>query len=126
MIRDDAVTQALSHGQVIDITTTGRNSGSARRIEIVFHNIDGRVYISGIPSPNRRKWLSNLDANPNFTFHLKRGIEADLPATARVIEDKAERREILPHIARVWKRNDLEEMVRHSPLVEVVFEPGTN
>jgi hypothetical protein len=40
-----------------------------------------------------------------------------------VIEDGAERREILPHIARVWKRNDLEDMVRYSPLIEVTFGP---
>lgn len=50
---DDAVRQALDHGQVIDITTTGRTSGQPRRIEIMFHNFDGRIYLSGMP--NRRK-----------------------------------------------------------------------
>ena len=35
----------------IDITTTGRRTGEARRIEIAIHNIDGRLYISGMPSP---------------------------------------------------------------------------
>ena len=42
---DPAIRQALSRGQVIDITTTGRRTGIPRRIEIVFHNIDGRIYI---------------------------------------------------------------------------------
>ena len=49
-------------------------------------------------------------------------MKADLPATARVIEDEAERREILPHVARAWKRTDLEDMIRYSPLIEVTFD----
>lgn len=111
----------LSRGGVVDITTTGRRSGKPRRIEIVFHNIGGRIYISGIPRPDKRDWLLNLEANPVFSFHLKRPVPADLPAVARVIDGEAERREILPHVARAWRRNDLEQMVRYSPLIEVTF-----
>lgn len=122
MIRSEAIAEALSRGQVIDITTTGRKSGKPRRIEIVFHNIGGRIYVSGIPRRERRDWLSNLEADPRLTFHLKGGVKADLAATARVIEDEAERREVLPHVARAWKRNDLEDMVRYSPLIEVTFD----
>jgi deazaflavin-dependent oxidoreductase (nitroreductase family) len=122
----DSVKAALELGGVIDITTTGRKSGRPRRLEIVFHNIGGRVYISGMPSPRRRSWIANLDSHPRFTFHLKRPVRADLPATARVIEGEAERREILPHVARAWKRNDLEDMVRYSPLIEVTFDPTQN
>src|SRR3989440_2117170 len=113
---------ALERGHTIDITTTGRKSGEPRRLEIVFHNIDGRIYISGTPFARKRKWLLNLEANPHFTFHLKGKTRADLPATARVIDDEAERREILPHIARIWKRDDVDRMVRYSPLIEVTFE----
>ena len=112
---------ALARGGTIDITTTGRRSGEPRRIEIVFHNIDGRIYISGTPSRRRRSWLANLDANPRFTFHLKGRVKADLPATARVIDGEAERREVLPHIARNWGRTDLDAMVRYSPLIEVTL-----
>ena len=46
---DERIQRALSRGHRIDITTTGRKTGAPRRIEIVFHNIDGRIYISGIP-----------------------------------------------------------------------------
>jgi deazaflavin-dependent oxidoreductase (nitroreductase family) len=113
---------ALQGSQTVDITTTGRHSGEPRRLEIVFHNIDGRIYISGIPSHTRRSWIANLDANPNLTFHLKRQVRADLPATARVIEDETERRAILPHIAQLWGRKDLEQMVKYSPLIEVTLE----
>jgi deazaflavin-dependent oxidoreductase (nitroreductase family) len=112
---------ALEHGHTIDITTTGRRSGKPRRLEIVFHNIDGRIYISGTPSLRKRAWLANLEADPQMTFHLKGRTRADLPATARVIAEDAERRAILPHIARAWRRNDLERMVQYSPLIEVTF-----
>ena len=122
----EAITAALQRGHIIDITTTGRESAQPRRVEIVFHNIDGRIYISGMPSLNKRAWLANLEANAGFTFHLKGTVKADLPATARVIDEDAERRAILPHIARIWGRKDVEEMVRHSPLIEVTIEPGGN
>src|SRR5450631_1317899 len=112
---------ALQGSQTIDITTTGRRSGEPRRLEIVSHNVAGRISISGMPFPKRRSWLRNLDAHPRFTFHLKGKVRADLPATARVIDEEPERREILPHIARIWGRKDIEEMVRHSPLIEVTI-----
>ena len=117
----EVIESALERGGVIDITTTGRESGEPRRLEIVFHNVGGRIYISGIPSTRRRSWLANLEAQPRFTFHLKGKVRADLPATARIISEEAERREILPHIARAWGRKDLEQMVRYSPLIEVTF-----
>src|SRR5438309_11979550 len=83
---DERVIGALARGGTIDITTVGRKSGTPRRLEIVFHNIDGRIYISGIPSPTRRGWLANLDANPRLTFHLTGDVREDLSATARIIE----------------------------------------
>src|SRR2546421_12595965 len=101
------VDAALERGHTIDITTTGRRSGEPRRIEIVFHNIDGRIYISGTPYPRKRRWLLNLEADPHFTFHLKGKTRADLPATAPVIDHWAERLGALPHIAPAWKRADL-------------------
>ena len=119
-----AIEAALERGHTVDITTTGRRSGQPRRIEIVFHNIDGRIYISGTPYPKKRDWLANLEVNPDFMFHLKGRVRADLPAKARVIDGEPERREILPHIARVWRRDDLERMVRYSPLIEVTLEPS--
>jgi len=121
---DDKVRDALSRPvTVVDISTTGRKSGQERRVEIVMHNIDGRLYISGQPSPRRRSWLANLDANPKFTLHIKRGARADLPATAREITDPAERRQVLEHVARNWKRDDVDVMVEYSPLIEVTV-PG--
>jgi deazaflavin-dependent oxidoreductase (nitroreductase family) len=117
---DDKVREALSRPlTVVDISTTGARSGKERRIEIVMHNIGGRLYISGQPSRKRRSWLANLEKNPKFALHLKRGVHADLPATAREITDQAERREVLEHVARNWKRTDVDTMVEYSPLIEV-------
>lgn len=124
-----AIRNALQRGHTIDITTTGRRSGEPRRIEMMFHSFDGRVFISGMPNPGRtRAWLQNMRANPRFTFHLKQLVQADLPATAREITEEPERRVVLTQVARVW-RQDVETMLAHSPLVEVTFDgidPGTS
>jgi deazaflavin-dependent oxidoreductase (nitroreductase family) len=120
---DPAVSRALGQGQTIDLTTTGRHSGEARRIEIVFFNFGGRLYISGTPNPNReRAWLHNIRANPNVTVHLKHGLAVDLAATAHEVEDPAERRDVIEKVARAWRR-DPDEMQRWSPLIEIVV-PG--
>jgi deazaflavin-dependent oxidoreductase (nitroreductase family) len=111
---------ALERGGIIDITTTGRNSGRPHRIEIAFHSLNGKVYISGMPG--RRDWYANLLANADFTFHLKRGPKADLAARARPIQDPAERRQLLESVTRTWGREgQLEKFVADSPLVEVTF-----
>ena len=120
---DPKITAALARGGLIDITTTGRQTGKPRRIEIVFHPIEDRFYISGMPG-FPRGWLANLETNPHFTFHLKRPFSADLPATARIIKDEAERRKILAPIAKTWKRKDLDNMVATSPLIEVTLDPA--
>ena len=121
---DPKIKETLSRGGVIDITTQGRKSGKPRRIEIVFHAIDGKTYISGMPK-FPRGWLANLAADPHFTFHLKGPVKADLPATARIITDEAERRRLLEPIAKGWRRKDLDVMVDSSPLIEVSFEDAS-
>jgi deazaflavin-dependent oxidoreductase (nitroreductase family) len=120
---NDEIRAALSRGGVIDITTTGRRTGEPRRIEIVFHRIDGRMWISGMPSPRRRAWIANLATDPKLTVHLKGPLAiADLPATARIVDDPTERRHVLERVAQAWKRNDLDVMVATSPLIEVTID----
>ena len=121
---NDAIRTALARGGLIDLTTTGRRSGEPRRIEIVLHVIDGRIVISGMPRHQKRAWLANIEADPRVTVHLKRGVVADLPGAARVVTDERERRELLAHVARTWGRDDLEVMVRYSPLIEIVLDEG--
>ena len=119
---EPAVIEALGHGHTIDITTIGRKTGEERRIEIVFFNFGGRLYISGMPSAERtRAWLLNMRANPAFTFHLKQRVHADLPATAHEITEPVHRREVIEQVAKAWRR-DPDVMFAHSPLVEVTID----
>ena len=132
----DAVARALAIGpdssaaeRTIDITTLGRRSGIPRRIEVWFHRVDGRWYITGLPGP--RSWYANLRADPRFIVHLKHGVTADLPATARPVDEQTRRRVITavldlqnrPDVAaRVSQRQDLDDWLARSPLVEIVFD----
>lgn len=120
---DDQVKAALERDRTIDITTIGRKTGLPRRIEIWFHNLDGRLYITGLPG--HRDWYANMLANPEFTFHLKGSIKADLPARARPITDQDERREVLSRIIDgLGEGRDLKAWVEGSPLVEVEITGG--
>ncbi|MCO5176040.1 MAG: nitroreductase/quinone reductase family protein [Thermomicrobiales bacterium] len=120
---NDQIRAQLQQGHTIDITTTGRKSGNPTRIEIAFQNIDGTVYISGFPG--RRDWYANLVADPDFTFHLKKDVQADLPARARPITNTAERRKILTTFTANWDRaSEVDAWVESSPLVEVTFTEG--
>jgi hypothetical protein len=118
---EDRVRRALERGHRIDITTTGRKTGAPRRIELVFHNIGGRIYLSGRPGWPRG-WIANLRADPRMTFHLKGPVAAaDLPASGRVITERAERERVLAPIAAGWGYEPA-LMVASSPLVEVTFD----
>jgi deazaflavin-dependent oxidoreductase (nitroreductase family) len=118
--------------RTIDITTTGRRSGQSRRIEIVFYRLGDDVYLSGIPAPKPRDWLLNLAARPQFVLHLKHRVVADLPATATVIVEEAERRRVLAVFVEEfnrrrgpdspWPEAVLDEWVEQSPLVKVTFD----
>ncbi len=112
------VQRALEADRTIDITTTGRYSGERRRTEIWFHNVDGRIYITGMPGP--RSWYANLMSNASFTFHLKEIIQRDLPAMAIPVIDETRRRTILGILTeRMQSAVDLDEWVVGSPPVEV-------
>jgi deazaflavin-dependent oxidoreductase (nitroreductase family) len=118
------IRQALEQSGTIDITTTGAKSGEARRLEIVFFPIDGRIYISG--TPGRRAWIANLNADPHMTVHLKKGITADLLATARVISDPEERLPVLTVVTAAWKRQaQLQAFLDDAPLIEVTLDDAS-
>lgn len=116
------VREALQVDMTVDITTTGRKTGQDRRIEIWAHCLDGRVFIAAMPG--RRSWYANLVANPEFSFHLKQGVSADLRATARPITDASERRTVLTSIKEQSgfdqrRAMNVDEWVKGSCLVEV-------
>lgn len=118
---NSAVSQALQRDRTIDITTIGRRSGLPRRIETWFYRVDGRIFLTG--SPGRRDWYANLVEHPDFTFHLKRSVVADLPATATPITDSAEREAIFRRIlSDLGGERDLDAWLTGSPLVRVQLE----
>ena len=120
---NEIIGNELARGHTIDITTTGRRTGLPRRVEIVFHNIDGRLIITGSPrSDRKRAWLLNIETDPHLTFHLKGSVSADLPATARVITDPIERRAIADWVTtHAWRNQDAEAMTAYSPMIEVTL-----
>ncbi|WP_410586143.1 nitroreductase/quinone reductase family protein [Amycolatopsis sp. lyj-23] len=84
--------------RIIDITTLGRRTGRLRRIEIFFYRAAGATYLCSGAGGAATGWYANLLAHPGFTFHLKNGIRADLPARATPVTDPAERRAVLAEI----------------------------
>lgn len=114
------IERALNKDSLVDITTTGRKTSLARRIEIGFQYIENTIFISGLPG--KRGWYANLLAKPAFTFHLKQSVQADIPAVATPIIEAARRRQVLTIIVAKWKRSDkIEAFVKSSPLIEVYF-----
>lgn len=116
---DAVIKQALEQDRTIDITTVGRKTGQSQRIEIWFHNLEGELYITGLP--RRCHWYANFLSHPNFTFHLKETTQADLPARATPVLDPDERRRVITQIQTKLGRtgSDIEARVAGSPLVKV-------
>jgi hypothetical protein len=125
----DRVTKvAMDEGGIADITTLGRRSGAPRRIEIYFHQFDGRDYLTGRPSSRQRDWEANIIASPQFTLHLKRGVTADVAVVGRPEPDADERARILRRaLIESWDSPpqgvdaSLHKWVEGSPFIE--FEP---
>jgi hypothetical protein len=67
------------------------------------------------PGPTGR--ILNITADPQVVVHLKQSISVDIPATASVVTNPAERRPLMAAAAQRWGRTDVEEMVQHSPLI---------
>lgn len=125
----DIRADATSWDRTIDITTYGSRSGQPRRIEIWFHHVDGRWFLSG--SPGTRDWHANLRKDPRMLVHLKHGVEADLPARAVPITEPNEKRRLITLILQGleamggWTNAsdaNIEAWTRESPLVEIDFD----
>ncbi len=134
---DDTVQQALAitpsspaAARTVDITTIGRRSGRPHRIETWFYRVGDKFYLTGMPG--KRDWYANLQANPAFTFHLKNSVTADLPATARLVTDEQERRqvftEIVAHLNQpgnpggITQPTSVDAWMAGSPLAEISFD----
>jgi deazaflavin-dependent oxidoreductase (nitroreductase family) len=76
------------------LTTTGRQSGAPREIEIWFTERDGRFYIIA-EHRERANWVRNMMANPRVRVRVG---DRQFDATARIIDDERE-----PDLARTIK-----------------------
>lgn len=126
-----AITPAsAARDRTIDITTIGARSGRPRRIEVWFYRVDGAVYLTTPPA--RRAWYANIVKHPAFTFHLKHGVLADLPAVGSPVVEAAHRervfRAVIDDLNQPWNPagipqpvEPLQEWMAGSPLVHVTF-----
>ncbi len=115
------VINLLNSVETVEITTTGRTSGSPRRIEIWMYEIEGRYVITGTPGP--RDWFANLRADPNMVLHLPGDV--NLAAVASPVDDLEFRRRVFTADKTHWYRSQaaLETLIETSPMVELQF-PG--
>jgi len=118
----DQVRAAVTKHPTIDITTTGRRSGDAHRIEIWMLAIGERFFITGTPGP--RGWQANVRINPRVVVHVKNGMQVDLVAWAHVVTDELTRRMVLEDDAARWYRTQasLEDLMTRSPMIELIFD----
>lgn len=122
-----SVKQELEKGGIADITTIGRRSGLPRRIEIYFHHFDGEFILTGRPG-RKRDWEANIEANPDFTLHLKRGVTADIPVVGEPVPDRGTRARLMRRaLVESWDSPPdrvearLDEWVDNAPLIR--FRP---
>lgn len=106
----------LASQLTIDITTYGRKSGLARRIEIWWFRVGDRFVITG--TPGRRDWLANVTNDPRIIVHSN---ASDIDATASVVTDRVFRREVFTLQQTSWysTQAELEVLVDTAPMIEI-------
>jgi hypothetical protein len=126
----DAIVRSLLDERTVDIVTTGRRSGGTRTTEIWTTVVDGQTYICGTPNASkpggerqRRDWLANLLATPDFVVRLKTSVQIELPARAEPVTDADERRRVLTADNTEYYRKavSLDAALAYSPMVRVQF-----
>jgi deazaflavin-dependent oxidoreductase (nitroreductase family) len=117
----DVVRAELADDPTVDLTTTGRRTGEARRVEIWMLDVDGRFFITG--TPGRRDWLANVRHDPRVVVHLKRQAQVDVAAEAHEVVDEPTRRRVFEHLSARWYRSQapVDELVAAAPMIELTF-----
>ena len=126
------VAAALAADRTIDIVTVGARTGLLRTTEIWYTRIGERIVICGTPAAGGdagayapRDWLANLKAHADFWFCLKESIGFAIPATAVVVTDPDDRRDIMSAPTTRWYREQVDSfdhLVAKAPIVEVFFK----
>ena len=111
------------------------NAGQMQRYPAPHRGVVPPPRRSLVPDRHARspQLVRELARQSAVVVHLKHGVTADLPATARPVDEPTRRRVISavldlqdrPDVAaRVSRRQDLNEWLAHSPLIEIVFDDG--
>ena len=122
---DEKIKKALQEDRLVDIMAIGRKTGQPHKFEIMLRRHGGKYYIAGQPQP--KDWYANLLAEPHITLHLKQSVQAELPATARVVTDNATRRQLFQlFFGESELMDDIEAWVINAKLMEIVIKsiPG--
>lgn len=82
----NAMLSSLAGRQVLELTTTGRNSGKLRTIEIWFIFCCGRIYLLA-EHGERAGWVRNIAKNSGVTIRIG---DSSFAGSARVIDPSAE------------------------------------
>ncbi len=77
---------AIAEAEFLYLTTTGRQSGVAREIEIWFTQVEGRYYIIA-EHGERAHWVRNIQAEPRVRVRVG---EEGVAAQARLVDAAAE------------------------------------
>jgi deazaflavin-dependent oxidoreductase (nitroreductase family) len=109
-----------------DVSTTGRRSGQARRVELWYVVVDGDVVLTG--TPGARHWLANVREHPRAVLHLRHP-DRDVPVTATEVTDGTRRRRIAEEAWRLqpWYADQpysIADWVASSPMVVLVPDRG--
>jgi deazaflavin-dependent oxidoreductase (nitroreductase family) len=104
--------------RTIELTTVGRRSRSAARIEIWWFYVDGRFIVTG--TPGKRDWYANVLANPDVIVHTAAG---DVAGRATPISDRDFRARVFTHPDVGWYQTqaEFERLVATSPMIEIML-----
>jgi deazaflavin-dependent oxidoreductase (nitroreductase family) len=107
---------ALAATRTIDLTTTGRQTGQPRTVEIWWFHVDGRFFITG--TPGRRDWYANVLSDPEVAISTPIGSFA---ASAVPVTDIDSRRAVFTDPAANWYsgQSELERLIKTAPMVEI-------
>ena len=117
-LHPDTIEQ-LASTRTIELTTTGRRSGQATRIEIWWFRVDNRFIITG--TPGRRDWFANVAADPSVIIH---GPFGDFAGRAVAVTNDEFRRRVMTHPDLSWyqTQSELEALVEGAPMIEITLD----
>ena len=119
MTSTDQLRDRIAQHLTIDMTTYGRQTGTARRIEIWWFRVDDRFIITG--TPGRRDWMANVRNDPRVIVHVD---GHDIEATATEVLDREFRRQVFTHPDISWysTQAQLDRLVDEAPMIELALQ----